>query len=108
VHVKRDQVFDWNPDAVVTNSPEFWQDRTSPEWSALPAIGKGRLYRAPALPWGWIDEPPSANRLLGPVWAAHALYATGTAETLRTEAVRFYRQFYRTELSSQQFEELMR
>ena len=66
------------------------------------------LFRSPALPWGWIDEPPSANRLLGPIWAAYALYATGTAETLRTEAVRFYRQFYRTELSPQQFEELMR
>ena len=71
-------------------------------------MAKGRVYLAPALPWGWIDEPPSVNRLLGPIWAAHALSGTGTAQDLQAEAVRFYRQFYRTDITQKQFEELMR
>jgi iron complex transport system substrate-binding protein len=38
VRVSREQIAGWNPDAVVTNSPEFWKERQSPEWSALPAV----------------------------------------------------------------------
>jgi hypothetical protein len=33
--------------------------------SGLPAGAAGRVYLAPAFPFGWIDEPPSVNRLLG-------------------------------------------
>jgi iron complex transport system substrate-binding protein len=107
VHVTREQIGGWNPDTLVTNNPDFWKGRQSPEWAALPAIATGRVYLAPAHPWGWIDEPPSVNRLLGPLWAAHALYGIGSDQDLQAAAVRFYRQFYRTDLSPKQFEELM-
>jgi iron complex transport system substrate-binding protein len=105
-HVTRDQVYAWNPDIVVTNNPEFWKARKDPDWAALPAIARGRVYLAPALPFGWIDEPPSINRLLGLIWAGHTLYPAVYPEDLRAEARDFYRRFYRIELDDEQFEAL--
>ena len=60
----------------------------------------------PALPFGWIDEPPSVNRLLGLLWAGHALYPAVYPDDLRAEARDFYRRFYRIELDDEQFQAL--
>jgi iron complex transport system substrate-binding protein len=76
-HVTRDEVYAWNPGTVVTNNPEFWKARKGPDWAALPAIAQGRVYLAPGLPFGWIDEPPSVNRLMGLLWAGRTLYPSG-------------------------------
>ena len=105
-HVTRDQVYAWNPDIVVTNNPEFWKARSGPDWADLPAVAQGRVYLALALPFGWIDEPPSVNRLLGLLWAGHTLYPAVYPEDLRAEARDFYRRFYRIELDDEQFEAL--
>jgi iron complex transport system substrate-binding protein len=105
-HVTRDQVYAWNPDIVVTNNPEFWKARKGLDWASLPAVAQGRVYLAPALPFGWIDEPPSVNRLLGLIWAGHTLYPAVYPEDLRAEAGDFYRRFYRIELDDEQFEAL--
>ena len=105
-HVTRDQVYAWNPDIVVTNNPAFWKARKEPDWAALPAVAQGRVYLAPALPFGWIDEPPSVNRLLGLLWTGHTLYPAVYPEDLRAEARDFYRRFYRIELDDAQFEAL--
>jgi iron complex transport system substrate-binding protein len=37
-------------------------------WRALRAVREGHALVAPALPFGWIEEPPSLNRLLGLAW----------------------------------------
>ena len=105
-HVTRDQVYAWNPDIVVTNNPEFWKARNGPDWAGLPAIAQYRVYLAPALPFGWIDEPPSVNRLLGLLWAGQTLYPAVYPEDLRAEARDFYRRFYRIELDDEQFQAL--
>jgi iron complex transport system substrate-binding protein len=105
-HVTREQVYAWNPDFVVTNNPAFWKARKEPDWAALPAVAQGRVYLAPSLPFGWIDEPPSVNRLIGLLWAGHTLYPAVYPEDLRAEARDFYRRFYRIELDDEQFEAL--
>jgi iron complex transport system substrate-binding protein len=105
-HVTRDQVYAWNPDIVVTNNPGFWKAGKEPDWGGLPAVAQGRVYLAPALPFGWIDEPPSVNRLLGLIWAGHILYPAVYPEDLRAEARDFYRRFYRIELDDEQFQAL--
>jgi iron complex transport system substrate-binding protein len=107
-HVTRDQVYAWNPDAVVTSNPEFWKGRVGPEWAGLPAIAQGRVYLAPSLPFGWIDEPPSINRLLGLLWAGHVLYPAVYPDDLSPETRNFYQRFYRVELDDQQFKALSR
>jgi iron complex transport system substrate-binding protein len=37
----------------------------SPQWRALRAVRQHHAYVAPDVPFGWLDEPPSVNRLLG-------------------------------------------
>jgi iron complex transport system substrate-binding protein len=107
VHVTRDQVDAWNPDAIVTINPEFWKLRTGADWGRLASVARGRVYLAPGLPFGWIDEPPSVNRLLGLLWAGHALYPALCPGDLGAAAQDFYRQFYRVELDSEQLKTLL-
>jgi len=60
-----------NPDILVFSDPAM--DNTlghSGEWQSLQAVRDGRALVAPALPFGWTDEPPSINRLLGLAWLA--------------------------------------
>jgi iron complex transport system substrate-binding protein len=37
-------------------------------WKAVRAVREGNVLVAPSLPFGWIEEPPSINRLLGLAW----------------------------------------
>jgi iron complex transport system substrate-binding protein len=54
----------------------------SPEWRALRAVQEHHAYVAPDVPFGWLDEPPSINRLLGlAVLSAHGGGAIGLAAT---------------------------
>jgi iron complex transport system substrate-binding protein len=107
-HVSRDQIYAWNPDTVVTNNPDFWTARDTPDWRELAAIGQGRLYLAPTLPFGWIDEPPSVNRLLGLLWAEHVLYPALYPDEMTSRAGDFYRRFYRVEVDGEQLRSLSR
>ena len=107
VPVRADQISAWHPDAIVTNNPGFWKARNAPEWAGLGAVAQGRVYLAPNLPFSWIDEPPSVNRLLGLLWAGHMLYPAIYPEDLKVEAQDFYRQFYRVGLDSEQIDALL-
>ncbi len=42
----------------------------SDAWRALRAVRIGHAYIVPARPFGWVEEPPSLNRLLGYAWLA--------------------------------------
>ena len=75
MQVSIEQVLRWNPDVVITIDPNFYAlARSHPMWRELPAIKAGRFYLAPSLPFGWIDFPPSINRLIGLRWLARILY----------------------------------
>ncbi len=41
---------------------------TSEAWRGVRAVREGHAFIAPSLPFGWIEEPPSVNRLLGLAW----------------------------------------
>ena len=50
----------------------------------------GRIYLAPNVPFGWIDFPPSINRLIGLRWLAKVLYPELFPEDLRPSVRDFY------------------
>lgn len=58
-----------DPDVVVFTDPAmlatFAQSET---WKSVRAVRDGHAYVVPAMPFGWLDEPPSINRLLGLAW----------------------------------------
>jgi iron complex transport system substrate-binding protein len=64
-----EQALAWNPDWVIGIHPHFpAHARADALWQALPAVRAGRVVLAPGLPFGWVDFPPSVNRLLGLLW----------------------------------------
>ena len=108
VVISPEQVLAWQPDAIVTVNRQFfasvWQD---PVWRNVKAVRDNRVYLSPDLPFGWIDAPPSANRLIGIRWLAKVLYPALFPADLRAETRRFYALFYHREPTDQQLDELL-
>jgi iron complex transport system substrate-binding protein len=89
--VSREQLLAWAPDAIVTQYPEFHALAARDAfWRRLPAVREGRLLLAPAHPFGWLDGPPSVNRLIGVRW----LYSRLQRDAPRTDWIEAAREFY--------------
>ena len=109
VQVSIEQVLRWNPDVVVTIDPNFYAlARNHPLWRDLPAIKAGRFHLAPNLPFGWIDFPPSINRLIGLRWLARILYPDVFPEDLRPIVRDFYTRCYHQAPTEAQLDALLR
>lgn len=97
-----------DPDLVVTWDDQFYRaHRDDPLWQQLAAVQAGRVYLAPMLPFGWIDRPPSLNRLIGLDWMASHLYPDRHQIDLRERAREFYRLWYQVELDETQLDRLL-
>jgi iron complex transport system substrate-binding protein len=58
-----------DPDVIVFTDPAMRAALAQSEaWRSVRAVHDGHAYVAPNMPFGWIDEPPSINRLLGLAW----------------------------------------
>jgi iron complex transport system substrate-binding protein len=96
------------PDAIVTLDASLRDSlATRPPWPELAAVKAGRVFVAPALPFGFIDSPPSVNRLIGLSWLMHKLYPGKAAGDLRAEVLAFYRLFYQVELDGPALDRLL-
>jgi iron complex transport system substrate-binding protein len=106
--VSMEQILAWQPDAIVTINRAFydavWKD---PLWQGVKAVQNKRVYLSPLLPFTWIDEPPSANRLLGLRWLGKVLYPETFPEDLRAETKKFYALFYHREPTDPQIDALL-
>ncbi|NJC41242.1 iron complex transport system substrate-binding protein [Brevundimonas alba] len=70
--VTREQVAAWDPEVIVTLSPEFAAAAADdPVWRNRRNGARRTLLLLPTTPFGWIDRPPSVNRLLGCAWLAN-------------------------------------
>lgn len=106
--VSVEQVLTWNPDLIVTVDDGFARSvRQDPAWSGLSAIRDGRVHLAPSLPFGWIDSPPSVNRLIGLLWLGKLLYPDRFPEDLAAETRAFYGRIYRVTPSDAQVARLL-
>jgi len=80
-----EQVARWDPEVLVTLDPGFARAAAGdPAWRERRRGGRRRLLLLPDLPFGWIDRPPSVNRLLGCLWLTGS--ATSAASS-RLQAV---------------------
>lgn len=58
-----------DPDVIVFTDPAMHTALAESEaWQSLRAVREEHAFIAPSLPFGWFDEPPSINRLLGLAW----------------------------------------
>jgi iron complex transport system substrate-binding protein len=102
------QVASWAPDTIITLDRGFQQKILAVKsWQPVPAIASGRVFLAPGLPFGFIDEPPSVNRLIGLTWLMHVFYPSVVAGDLRVEVRDFYHLFYQVDLSDSDLRRLM-
>lgn len=70
--VSREQVVAWDPEVIVTLDRRFADSAADdPVWRRRPDGSRRRLILLPDQPFGWIDRPPSVNRLLGVHWATY-------------------------------------
>jgi iron complex transport system substrate-binding protein len=106
--VSLEQVLLWNPDVIITIDADFAANvRSDPLWASVAAVREGRVHLSPKLPFGWVDFPPSVNRLIGLWWLAKILYPAQFPEDIRTLTRDFYRRFYHVTPSDAQIERVL-
>jgi iron complex transport system substrate-binding protein len=108
VTVSPEQLAAWAPDTVVTLDSRFRDSvAQKPEWKPVPAVASGRIFLAPSLPYGFIDSPPSLNRIIGLSWLLHAFYPDQAPGTFREQVRSFYHLFYQVEVSDADLDKLL-
>jgi iron complex transport system substrate-binding protein len=106
--VSIEQVLVWNPEVIVTIDKDFaTKVYDDPAWSTIAAVRARRVHVAPRLPFGWVDFPPSVNRLIGLWWLAKILYPDLFADDLRMLTREFYDKFYHVQLTDQQIDRVL-
>jgi len=107
-NVSIEQVLLWNPDVIVTIDRNFAETvRSDPAWSSVKAVRDGRVHLSPKMPFGWVDFPPSVNRLIGLRWLGRILYPELFPEDMRALTRAFYQRFYHVALTDAQIDHVL-
>lgn len=108
VQTSIEQLIVSDPDTIVTWDPNFYSLVWSePLWAGITAVRRERVYLSPTAPFGWIDRPPSVNRIIGLKWLAGLFYPERFGEDLRTETRAFYKLFYHVDLDDESLDRLI-
>jgi hypothetical protein len=103
------QLYDWDPEIIIAERRSFYDAlRRGRTWRGLAAVRQKRVYLAPAYPFGWIDDPPGVNRLIGLHWLSALFYPDENQEDLRAATCEFYDLFYGIKLTNAQIEAMVR
>lgn len=109
-NVSPEQILLWKPEVIVTWERGFFENVTQkPEgvWQTVPAVTAKRVHLAPTAPFGWIDGPPSINRLIGLAWLANLLHGDRFPFDIRQDTRKFYKLFYQVDISDAELETLI-
>ena len=108
VQASPEQVILADPDTIITWDVRFfdsvWGD---PLWAGVSAVKAGRVFLSPTAPFGWIDRPPSVNRVIGLKWLAGLFYPDRWAGDLRSETAAFYKLWYHVDLGEAELDRLL-
>lgn len=102
VQVSPEQLLTTDPDIVVTWDATFYRNVwNDPLWQGMEAVQNNEVFLSPSLPFGWIDRPPSLNRLIGLRWLAGIFYQDRLQHDLPAMTREFYSLFYQVDLSDE-------
>jgi iron complex transport system substrate-binding protein len=108
VRASIEQVIVADPEIVITWDRNFFgRVYDDPLWAGVKAVRDKRVYLAPTAPFGWIDRPPSLNRVIGLKWLAGLFYPDNLQGDLRATARSFYRLFYHVDPSDTELDTLI-
>lgn len=103
-----EQIIAWQPDVIVTLDRAFHQGvKSKPGWGEVRAVAGNKVFLAPGLPWGWVDAPPSLNRLIGLRWLLATFYPAEAGIDLKADTRAFYALFYGVKLDDAQLDRLL-
>lgn len=106
--VSLEQVLAWDPEVIVTIDLAFSERvRQDQAWAGVRAVKAGRVHLSPKIPFGWVDFPPSVNRMLGLWWLAKLLYPQAFPEDIRGIARDFHTLFYQVTPSEPQLDRIL-
>lgn len=105
--VSLEQVFNWNPQVIVGVKATCDYIKSNPDWADIDAVKNGLIYEIPAVPFNWIDRPPSINRILGVQWMANLLYPDVYNIDIIKQAKEFYKMFYHIDVTDDQIKSIM-
>jgi iron complex transport system substrate-binding protein len=93
--VSVEQVLTWDPEVIITIDQDFAANVPSdPSWTSVKAVRERRVHLSPKVPFGWVDFPPSVNRVPGLWWLGKLLYPNLFSEDLNIITREFYTRFY--------------
>ncbi|VVT24225.1 iron ABC transporter substrate-binding protein [Rhizobium sp. EC-SD404] len=108
VQASMEQVLTANPDTIITWDRNFhaavWTD---PLWQSVEAVRNERVFLSPTAPFGWIDRPPSINRIMGLKWLSGLFYPDRIEFDIREDTRAFYELFYHVTLSDAELNTLV-
>jgi iron complex transport system substrate-binding protein len=108
VQVPVEQVVVWNPDTVITWDRNFYESVWNDfYWQGVDAVRAERVYLSPTAPFGWIDRPPSLNRIIGLKWLFGLFYPDDVRQDLREVTRSFYDLFYHVDLTDAELDRLL-
>lgn len=103
-----EQILLWNPDVILFAPDSIYETvGTDPTWQNLAAIQNGKYYEVPFGPYNWMGFPPSVQRYLGMMWMTQLLYPNVAQYDLYNEVSQYYQLFYHTNLTEDQYNELI-
>jgi len=107
--VSMEQVLAWNPEVIVTIDPNFYDSvQRDPLWQGVAAVRAKRIYLSPSVPFGWVDFPPSVNRLIGLHWLSWVLYPDRRPGDMPSIVRDFFTRFYHRTPEDLQIADLLR
>lgn len=106
--VSFEQLLLWQPDFILADSQKLYDTITSdPVWGELTAVKEGRVYKIPSVPYSFMSNPPSVNRMMGILWLGNLIYPEQYGLDIKEEVVNFYELFYHVELNEEQVEKIL-
>ena len=108
ITVSPEQLHAWAPDIIITVDADFASNAPDmAELKGIPAVDNGRIYLAPQRPFGFIDAPPSVNRVLGLRWLAAKFHPEVAGQGLDQDVRAFYHSFYQVDLDDAELKALL-
>ena len=108
INMSMEEILASDPDIILTWDRQFF-DRVfqDPLWADVRAVKQKRVYFAPSAPFGWIDRPPSINRLIGLKWLTGLLYPEHFQFDLKQAVREYYRLFYHVDVAEADLNQLI-
>lgn len=105
--VSMEQLLDWQPSLVITQSQSAWQHITTDRvWQGVKAVQDRQVLLFPRHPFGWLDAPPGVNRMMG-LRALQAHFDPRVKQSLQQDRALFFKLFYHCEPEASQWQQIL-